>query len=165
LQDGQTCKSGHAWSRVKPMEIICKVCGATMDGDQCKCQAFSEIPLPKQKTPAAISTDGAIRAGDPPHDPASSNPIDSSNPPTEKSWLIIGWCAFAGVAAGIPGGAIFGYFDFDKEPAPIISRGWIMLFSAACCGAPIGLFFGVMVGILLGIAKTMRRQEDKSTHS
>ena len=120
--------------------ITCDVCGEPTEAGQCKCQSFSEIPLPKKTTP--LSTDGAIREGEPPHKPISPTPS------AKQIWLTIK-CTLTGMVIGMLVMAIYGGIEYSKETAPIPPTELVMLGWAICFGAPIGLFAGIVVGGIL----------------
>jgi hypothetical protein len=53
-----------------------------------------------------------------------------------------------GLVAGAAIGAVYGYYDFEKEPAPILSRAWVSCIGAGLI-APVGLLVGIVVGSFL----------------
>jgi hypothetical protein len=141
--------------------ITGNVCGEPVG--QCKCQAFSETPLPKQTKPESIFTDAAIREGKPPHTPIPSiqagAPANSHLPSDKETWSIIK-CGFMGMIAGVIGWATYISIAAELEGL-IFSREFIILVHGLCCGAPVGLFAGIVIGGLI-LAK---KWEDKSTLS
>jgi hypothetical protein len=131
-------------------KITCTVCGEPIEAGQCKCQSFSEIPLPHQRPHSA---DGAIREGDPPH---------KHPPPAVGQLGTVIKCALIGLVAGGFGMAVYGGIEYSKETAPIMPTWWVMLMNGLCCGAPIGLFAGIVVGGLISSRKSSG-PEGKST--
>jgi hypothetical protein len=55
-------------------------------------------------------------------------------------------------------GAIYGYFDFDREPAPILDRGWIMLVGAVLFGLG-----GFVIGVMIAIRRHEQRASSNQT--
>jgi F0F1-type ATP synthase assembly protein I len=139
------------------MANICGACGEPMTAGQCKCQAFSEVPLPSQTK--HLSTDGAIREGEPPHKPVTPAKSES---PNHSGMMVM--CALIGAVVGTVLAGAYVADSWAKSDTPIGSPLVVFLLGGFCVGALPGLVLGFVVSLFL-MARTASGSDKGSTQS